>query len=59
MVLMGDSGAQGTLIYEKYLKARISCQTPFKTGFCERDLGQTSYMSPNPGGGWELRGLSQ
>jgi hypothetical protein len=30
MVLMGYSGARGTLIYEKNLKAKISCQTPFK-----------------------------
>jgi hypothetical protein len=33
MVLMGYSGAQGTLrtlIYEKNLKAKISCQTPFQ-----------------------------
>jgi hypothetical protein len=29
MVLMGYSGARGTLIYEKNLKAKISCQTPF------------------------------
>ncbi len=28
---MGYSGARGTLIYEKNLKAKISCQTPFKT----------------------------
>jgi hypothetical protein len=27
---MGYSGARGTLIYEKNLKAKISCQTPFK-----------------------------
>ncbi len=27
---MGYSGAQGTLIYEKNLKAKISFQTPFK-----------------------------
>ncbi len=27
---MGYSGAWGTLIYEKNLKAKISCQTPFK-----------------------------
>ncbi len=27
---MGYSGAPGTLIYEKNLKAKISCQTPFK-----------------------------
>ncbi len=26
---MGYSGARGTLIYEKYLKSKISCQTPF------------------------------
>ncbi len=28
---MGYSGARGTLIYEKNLKAKISCQTPFKS----------------------------
>jgi hypothetical protein len=27
---MGYSEARGTLIYEKNLKAKISCQTPFK-----------------------------
>ncbi len=27
---MGYSGARGTLIYENNLKAKISCQTPFK-----------------------------
>ncbi len=27
---MGYSGARGTLIYEKNLKAKISCQIPFK-----------------------------
>ncbi len=27
---MGYSGARGTLIYEKNLKAKISCQAPFK-----------------------------
>jgi hypothetical protein len=27
---MGYSGARGTLIYEKNLKSKISCQTPFK-----------------------------
>jgi hypothetical protein len=31
MVLMRYSGARGTLIYEKNLKSKISCQTPFKT----------------------------
>jgi hypothetical protein len=30
MVLLGYSGARGTLIYEKDLKSKISCQTPFK-----------------------------
>ncbi len=30
MVLMGNSGARGTLIYEKNLMSKISCQTPFK-----------------------------
>ncbi len=29
MVLMGYSGARGTLIYEKNLMSKISCQTPF------------------------------
>ncbi len=28
---MGHSGARGTLIYEKNLKLKISCQTPFKS----------------------------
>jgi hypothetical protein len=27
---MGYSGARGTLIYEKNLMSKISCQTPFK-----------------------------
>jgi hypothetical protein len=31
MVLLGCSGARGTLIYEKNLKAKISCQTPFNS----------------------------
>ncbi len=30
MVLMGYSGIRGKLIYEKNLKLKISCQTPFK-----------------------------
>jgi hypothetical protein len=34
MVLMGYSGALGTLIYEKNLKAKISCQTYLKGKFC-------------------------
>ncbi len=29
MVLMGYSGARETLIYEKNLMSKISCQTPF------------------------------
>ena len=29
MFLMGYSGPPGTLIYEKNLQAKISCQTPF------------------------------
>ena len=32
MVLMVHSGARGTLIYEKNLMSKISCQTPFKEG---------------------------
>jgi hypothetical protein len=28
MVLMGYSGAGGTLVYEKNLMSKISCQTP-------------------------------
>jgi hypothetical protein len=30
MVLVGYSGVLGKLIYEKNLKLKISCQTPFK-----------------------------
>jgi hypothetical protein len=30
MILMEYSGTQGTLIHEKKLKSKISCQTPFK-----------------------------
>ncbi len=33
MVLMVYSGARGTLIYEKNLMSKISCQTPFKRKF--------------------------
>jgi hypothetical protein len=29
MVLMGYSGARGTLIHEKNLMSKVSCQTPF------------------------------
>jgi hypothetical protein len=30
MILTEYSGARGTLIHEKKLKSKISCQTPFK-----------------------------
>ncbi len=33
MVLMGYSGAKGTLIYEKNQMSKISCQTPFNCYF--------------------------
>jgi hypothetical protein len=36
MVLMEYSGARGTLIYEKNLMSKISCQTPLK-GTVSRD----------------------
>jgi hypothetical protein len=39
MVLMEYSGARGILIYEKNLKAKISCQTSFK----EKNLKKTAY----------------
>jgi hypothetical protein len=36
---MGYSGVRGKLIYEKYLKLKISCQTPFNIfGFNFLDL---------------------
>ncbi len=35
MVLMEYSGARGTLIYEKNLMSKISCQTPFKGSVVE------------------------
>ncbi len=37
---MGYSGARGTRIYEKNLKSKISCQTPFK-GKVEQKLEQS------------------
>jgi hypothetical protein len=40
MVLMVYSGARGTLIYEKNLKSKISCQTPFKTETEARQMQQ-------------------
>jgi hypothetical protein len=42
MVLMGYSGARGTLIYEKNLMSKISCQTPFNHII---NLGRT-FFSP-------------
>jgi hypothetical protein len=33
---MGYSGARGTLIYEKNLKSKISCQTPFNETYMRR-----------------------
>jgi hypothetical protein len=33
MILMDYSGAQGTLIHEKKLRPKISCQTPFNPAF--------------------------
>jgi hypothetical protein len=34
MILMEYSGAPGTLIHEKKLKLKISCQTPFNISDC-------------------------
>jgi hypothetical protein len=36
MIPIGYSEARGTLIYEKKLKSKISCQTPFKGMFWEK-----------------------
>jgi hypothetical protein len=44
MVLMGYSGARGTLIYEKNLKAKISCQTPFNV---PGELAEAYSQGPN------------
>jgi hypothetical protein len=44
MALMGYSGARGTLIYEKNLMSKISCQTPFKgstNGVCDIKIKQS------------------
>jgi hypothetical protein len=51
MVLFGYSGAQGTLIYEKNLKPKISCQTPFNVNF----LGKKFYNSLKIGPTFFLR----
>jgi hypothetical protein len=42
MILLGYSEAQGTLIYEKNLKSKISCQTPFK--FLNKESSLYSYI---------------
>jgi hypothetical protein len=56
MVLMGYSGARGTLIYEKNLMSKISCQTPFKlkktvkdakNNQCEHPLRTRKYRFEN------------
>jgi hypothetical protein len=41
MVLKGYSGARGTLNYEKNVKSKISCQTPFKQKY--RSFIRVSY----------------
>ncbi len=47
MVLMRYSGARGTLIYEKNLKSKISCQTPFKIRLSIR-VGNFAAPNRNP-----------
>jgi hypothetical protein len=43
---MGYSGARGTLIYEKNLKAKISCQTPFNSfGQCCESVGSVCFWA--------------
>jgi hypothetical protein len=49
MILMGYSGAQGTLIYEKNLKSKILCQTPFKP-YYTGNAGNLSMLYCTPGG---------
>ncbi len=45
MVRMGYSGARGTLIYEKNLKAKISYQTPFKAKGCIEKVKMALYVA--------------
>jgi hypothetical protein len=46
MVLMVNSGARGTLIYEKNLMSKISCQTPFKVlNYKEKSLKPCPYTT--------------
>jgi hypothetical protein len=44
---MGYSGVRGKLIYEKNLKLKISCQTPFKHSSIKdlRTLGKWTLLS--------------
>jgi len=44
---MGYSGAQGTLIYEKNLKSKISCQTPFNGRVAGRQIAEHEWLSLN------------
>ncbi len=46
MVLMGYSGARGTLIYEKNLMSKISCQTPWNILLCTLDTELFANMYP-------------
>jgi hypothetical protein len=51
MVLLGYSEARGTLIYEKNLKPKISCQTPFKSKTCAVQLyllAETTQLPHSP-----------
>jgi hypothetical protein len=53
MVLMGYSGAWGTLIYEKNFKSKISCQTPFKFFDVDLESRIQDGDSSDPGSGME------
>jgi hypothetical protein len=59
MILMGYSGTRGTLIYEKNLMSKISCQTPFKGTGSANGYNYFLYTlidraCLNKGGGWFL-----
>ncbi len=47
---MGYSGARGTLIYEKNLKAKILCQTPLKGSLTREFRLQVFFMNQCPPG---------
>jgi hypothetical protein len=49
MVLMGYSGARGTLIYEKNLKSKMSFQTPFKFTINTNQVDQTCTLQVHRG----------